>query len=154
MFAFLIGSIPFFLARTANSGEIGASIRLTYDHKNAAARGGVLFFAGSLFFLVILYCARNLSLDQVHDLESIAYSLYAWGRVEFFIGTMFNATEICAKLDAAAAWHEATTGCAVRYPNLGERLIHLICGKKSPVSRMFLNPDTEPKCCDVDCAQV
>merc|ERR1719161_324306 len=125
---FSVGSIPFFLARVP-----GSKCYFKYDHTNTSARGGVLFFAGSVLFLLSIFGSSTWTesgwtYEQSTTLVSSAYSLYVWGRVEFFFGIVFNARDTAEKLMAAATWQRLTTGVEVRNPKCTERLVHLFSG--------------------------
>lgn len=132
---FSVGSIPFFLALVpSDSGTTSDSVvskmlsmRFKYDHTNTSARGGLLFLAGSILFL-LTYRPGIYSAEQTTILVSTAYALYVWGRVEFFFGIVFSARETAEKLAAAATWQRLTTGVEVRNPNCVERFIHLLWG--------------------------
>lgn len=124
-----IGSVPFFLARIAESAKDKKTVRYKYDHVNPAARGGVLFFAGSVLFLVSIRSGTKL-IDAAME-QSAAYALYIWGRVECVFGILFNARDTSESLKAAVTWRTLTTGLKIRAPNLKERLVHLFMGKRS-----------------------
>jgi len=127
---FTIGSINFIFALVRDGGDSGGSIRFEYAHCNASARGGLLFFIGSILFALDICGSTALSFGQATILSSTGYSFFVWGRIEFLMGTIYNNREADRTLEAALTWRTLTTGIEVHDPTFAESCLHLFFGKR------------------------